>query len=149
MSRYSTRSRTSGTSAYPSCRPAAATGASWKQSAGKTKSPAYAEIKPLIERKPELLYIGPSYLEIELTGRCDLDCLFCYRKTLGAVHGDMDPALAKALLEQMKRFDLPYTVCFGGSGEPLMHPNFYEIAFHGSGRAAGGIRDRRNQRPVR
>jgi spiro-SPASM protein len=28
----------------------------------------------------------------------------------------------------MKRFGLPYTVCFGGSGEPLMHPQFYEIA---------------------
>lgn len=94
----------------------------------ENKAPAYAEIKPLIELKPELLYIGPSYIEIELTGRCDLDCIFCYRKTLGTVHGDMEPALAKGLFEQMRRFDLPYTVCFGGSGEPLMHRNFYEIA---------------------
>jgi len=93
----------------------------------ENNAPAYAEIRPLIERRPEILYIGPSYLEIELTGRCDLDCIFCYRKTLGAVHGDMDPALVKGLFEQMRRFDLPYTVCFGGSGEPLMHRNFYEI----------------------
>jgi spiro-SPASM protein len=90
--------------------------------------PSYAEVKSVIEHNPDLLYVGPSYLEIELTGRCDLDCLFCYRKTLGAEHGDMDPALAKGLFEQMKRFGLPYTVCFGGSGEPLMHRNFYEIA---------------------
>lgn len=94
----------------------------------ENRTPAYAEIRPLLERKPELLYIGPSYLEIELTGRCDLDCVFCYRKTLGAVHGDIDPAMVQALFEQMRRFDLPYTVCFGGSGEPLMHRSFYEIA---------------------
>ncbi len=89
--------------------------------------PSYESVRGIIEEHPEVLHIGPSYLEIELTGRCDLDCLFCYRNSLKQHHGDMERDLMPLLLEQMKSFNLPYTICFGGSGEPLMHPNFYEI----------------------
>jgi spiro-SPASM protein len=89
--------------------------------------PAYESVRGIIEEHPEVLHIGPSYLEIELTGRCDLECLFCYRNTLKQHHGDMEKNLVPMLLEQMKSFNLPYTICFGGSGEPLMHPNIYEI----------------------
>jgi len=39
----------------------------------------------------------------------------------------MEKNLVPMLLEQMKSFNLPYTICFGGSGEPLMHPNIFEI----------------------
>jgi spiro-SPASM protein len=89
--------------------------------------PPYEAIKEIIEKTPEVVYVGPSYLEIELAGQCDLDCLFCYRKTLKQVHGELDSGLFKKILEQMKYFKLPYTVCFGGSGEPLMHRSFYDI----------------------
>ncbi len=89
--------------------------------------PSYEAIRGIIEDNPEVLHVGPSYLEVELTGRCDLECLFCYRNTLKQHHGDMGKDLIPLLLEQMKSFKLPYTICFGGSGEPLMHPNFYEI----------------------
>ncbi len=89
--------------------------------------PAYDAVKGIIEKHPEVLHTGPSYLEIELTGRCDLDCLFCYRNFLKQHHGDMEKDLISLILEQMKSFNLPYTICFGGSGEPLMHSKFYEI----------------------
>lgn len=89
--------------------------------------PVYSEIEDTINLHPELLYIGPSYLEIELTGRCDLDCIFCYRKTLGEIHGDMEVDLYKKILSDLRFFNLPYSVCFGGSGEPLMHNHLYEI----------------------
>jgi spiro-SPASM protein len=90
-------------------------------------APIYEHVKYAIEDAPEVLYVGPSYLEIELSGKCDLDCLFCYRRTLKREHGDMDPELFKTVISQMKDFGLPYTVSFGGSGEPLMNPRFYEI----------------------
>ena len=92
-----------------------------------TTVPPYEQLKEIIEKNPGVLYIGPSYLEIELTGECELDCLFCYRKTLAGTHGKLEILLYKSILEQMRAFNLPYTVCFGGSGEPLMHPHFYEI----------------------
>ncbi len=44
--------------------------------------PKYGQIKEIIDNNPGVLFIGPSYLDIELTGRCNLDCIFCYRKIL-------------------------------------------------------------------
>ncbi len=90
--------------------------------------PAYAKIRDLIEKTPQVLYAGPSYLEVELSGRCDLDCLFCYRNSLAKQRGDMEPALFQKILTGMESFKLPYTICFGGSGEPLMHKDFFAIA---------------------
>jgi spiro-SPASM protein len=90
------------------------------------KKPSYDEIKGVIEKNPEVLYVGPSYVEIELTGNCDLDCIFCFRNTLPQYHGDMDISTLDKIITEMNSFNLPYTVCLGGSGEPMMHPNFYE-----------------------
>ena len=90
--------------------------------------PQYSSINTLITDNPESLYIGPSYLEIELTGRCQLECIFCYRDTLKQEHGDIEIDHVRKILDDMKGFQLPYTICFGGSGEPLLHEQFYEIA---------------------
>ncbi len=89
--------------------------------------PAYKEMKEVLMKFPESLFIAPSYVEIELTGRCDLDCAFCYRKFLSASRGDMEKSVFQKILEGMRAFGLPYHICFGGSGEPLMHPKFYEM----------------------
>ncbi|MBN2403593.1 MAG: spiro-SPASM protein [Spirochaetes bacterium] len=89
--------------------------------------PKYSEVKNIIDRNPDVLYLSPSYVEIELTGKCALDCVFCFRKTLKKEHGDMDTGLFRKILRDMNYFKLPYSVCFGGSGEPLMHNNFFEI----------------------
>ena len=86
--------------------------------------PRYSELKGLIDANPSVLCQGPSYLEIEITGRCSLDCLFCYRKSLEQPRGDMAPQLFKRVINDMREFGLPYTVCFGGSGEPLLHADF-------------------------
>lgn len=90
--------------------------------------PSYSEIKTVIENNPEVLFAGPSYVEIELTGTCTLDCIFCYRKTLKSEHGHMTRELLEKILGGLREFNLPYTVCFGGSGEPLDHPEFYALA---------------------
>jgi len=89
--------------------------------------PPYESLRDIIDRHPETLFIGPSYLEIELTGACDCNCVYCYRTYLSRTHDAMEISLIERLINQMRAFELPYTVCFGGSGEPLMHPHFYEI----------------------
>ncbi|MDY6933536.1 MAG: spiro-SPASM protein [Spirochaetota bacterium] len=91
------------------------------------KIPKYSELSQTIDDNPDVLYIGPSYIEIELTGRCELDCIFCYRNTIRSPRWDMDMILFTKILKDMESFQLPYSVCFGGSGEPMMHSNFYEI----------------------
>jgi spiro-SPASM protein len=89
--------------------------------------PKYSEVKNIIDRNPGDLYLSPSYVEIELTGRCDLDCIFCFRKSLKTLNSDMETGLFKKILKDMSFFRLPYSICFGGSGEPMMHKNFFEI----------------------
>jgi spiro-SPASM protein len=39
----------------------------------------------------------------------------------------MNREMMEKILEDMKEFNLPYNICFGGSGEPMMHKEFYEI----------------------
>jgi len=89
--------------------------------------PPYSEIRTSIMNNPDVLVAGPSFVEVELSGRCELDCLFCYRKTLAHEHGDMELAVFQKILEGMNEFRLPYSLCFGGSGEPLMHDRFYSF----------------------
>jgi len=89
--------------------------------------PRYAEIRDVIIGNPGVLFNGPSFIEVELTGRCNLDCLFCYRKTLACEHGDMELPVFMSIVEGMRSFRLPYSICLGGSGEPLMHSQFYRV----------------------
>ncbi len=87
--------------------------------------PEYRDIRGLIESNPEVLFTAPAYIEMEITGECSLDCLFCYRKSLKEQRGLMKKAEFQNLLESMRGYGLPYTLCFGGSGEPSDHPEFY------------------------
>ena len=88
--------------------------------------PQYAQLKTLIEKHCEALYCGPSYVEIELTGRADLTSVYSCRPAIRNPRGDMDPALFSKIIGDMKDFSLPFAVCLGGSGDPLLHPDFYK-----------------------
>lgn len=89
--------------------------------------PQYSEIRDIIKNNPSVVFTAPSYLEIEITGECSLDCIFCYRKTLNQPHTKMNIETIKKIIAGMRDFSLPYTVCFGGSGEPTDHPDFYAL----------------------
>lgn len=84
--------------------------------------PAYRDIEGLLNKHPEVMYAGPSYLEIELNSSCDENCIFCGRACVNR-NGSMNISLFEKIMDDMKYFNLPYTVCFGGLGEPLMHEN--------------------------
>jgi spiro-SPASM protein len=89
--------------------------------------PKYEELKTLIEENCDILYQSPSYIEIELTGNADVETIYSWRKGLKSVRGDMNSSAVSSIMEGMRTFGLPYTVCLGGSGDPLCHPAFYEI----------------------
>ena len=88
--------------------------------------PLYEELQEIIDTHPEVLFTTPSYVEIELCGHCTLDCIFCYRNSLSSIHGNMDLLTLQTILDKMRLFNTPYTICFGGSGEPLQHPQFFK-----------------------
>ncbi|MGB4268475.1 MAG: spiro-SPASM protein [Spirochaetota bacterium] len=89
------------------------------------QTPPYELLQDIIDNHPEVLFTTPSYVEIELCGHCTLDCIFCYRSILSPQHGNMELSTLQTLLEKMRIFNTPYSVCFGGSGEPLQHPQFF------------------------
>lgn len=86
--------------------------------------PPYAELRNLLEKNCEILYGGPSYVEIELTGRADITSIYSYRPAVKASRGDMELPLFLKILSDMREFGLPYALCFGGEGDPLLHPDF-------------------------
>ncbi|MCL2025528.1 MAG: spiro-SPASM protein [Leptospirales bacterium] len=83
--------------------------------------PPYASLEKLLNEHPEALYAAPSYIEIELTDDCELSCIFCPREVFGGKRSYMDASVFASVMEGMKDFTLPYTICLGGLGEPLMH----------------------------
>ena len=83
--------------------------------------PPYASLEKLLSEHPEALYVAPSYIEIELVGDCELNCIFCPRDVFGGGRSYMDVSVFTSVLDGMKEFALPYTICLGGYGEPLMH----------------------------
>jgi len=89
--------------------------------------PAYAELRKLIEENCGLLYAAPSYLEIEVTGNADTEALYSWRKGVKKLRGDMPSSMFMKIISDMRTFGLPYSVCFGGSGDPLCNPSFFEM----------------------
>ncbi|TGL60592.1 spiro-SPASM protein [Leptospira sarikeiensis] len=90
----------------------------------------YDEVQSFLISHPEVFRSGPSYYEIELYRGCEYDCLFCPRQNLKPEEDNiaLDPKVLDQLLSQAeKEFGLPYSVCFGGLGEPTLHPNFSEL----------------------
>jgi spiro-SPASM protein len=90
-------------------------------------NPTYAETAEIVQSNPDICFIAPSYIEIELTGNCNQQCIFCYRDKLSSKREHMSPDLYKKLLGDMNKFNLPYTICLGGSGEPLLHENVNDL----------------------
>ena len=79
----------------------------------KQGTPSYSEIKEIIDNNPEILFLSPSYIEIEICGSCDLDCIFCYRKSLKKEHPMMEISTFQKILSEMKAYNLPYTLSLG------------------------------------
>ncbi len=68
-----------------------------------------------------------DWVQIEVTSRCTVACLYCPRKALGSRwrHRDVAPGLIVDLLPSLRRVR---HVHLQGWGEPLLHPNFFEMA---------------------
>ena len=88
--------------------------------------PKYKDLRNLILGNGDILYCAPSYLEVELTGRAECETIYSWRKGVSSLRGDMEPVLFKKLISDMSGFGLPYSICLGGSGDPMLHTSFYE-----------------------
>ena len=64
---------------------------------------------------------------VEITGRCNLNCRMCYRRSWRESPGDMPEDTFRALMEQLGVFTGIKEMVLGGIGEPLFNPRFGEM----------------------
>ncbi|PJZ69171.1 spiro-SPASM protein [Leptospira perolatii] len=90
----------------------------------------YSDILPLLLSKPSLFRSAPSYLEIEVFKGCEYECIFCPRQFADRKNDgtSLKPETLSRLLDQMdSAFRSEFSICFGGLGEPLLHPNLDKL----------------------
>jgi radical SAM protein with 4Fe4S-binding SPASM domain len=66
----------------------------------------------------------PEVAQIEITNRCNFNCVMCQRIPLKVPLKDMDYALYKKIINKIDKVN---EVILTGWGEPLMHPNLLEM----------------------
>lgn len=67
---------------------------------------------------------GLNVLEIEITNRCNFNCLHCYPNA-HPKHNDISIYLFKKILSEAKEMDVPMVILTGG--EPTLHPEFEKM----------------------
>jgi len=75
-------------------------------------------------RRP-VTQIGKIYIEV--TNRCNLDCVTCIRQSWEEPLGEMSSATFRRILESLRSLSPPPDVFFGGLGEPLGHPGIADM----------------------
>ena len=64
---------------------------------------------------------------VEPSSRCNLNCAICIRNSWTETQGDMTGETFRCLLQSLSSFEYKPVICFGGFGEPLLHPNIVEM----------------------
>ena len=91
------------------------------------EKPSYQQLEPLMEKHPEILYTSPSYLEVELIQDCEYKCIFCPRQYLELEPHIMGDAVLEKIESHLNHSLGDASICFGGLGEPLQHPEIENI----------------------
>lgn len=86
---------------------------------------------------PEL-HDFPGRITLELTNKCNICCTFCPRKMMEKNLGFMDLALAKRLIDEIAEH-LPVSLVPFFRGEPLLHPDWYEILRYAKAKGIGPL----------
>jgi tungsten cofactor oxidoreducase radical SAM maturase len=69
----------------------------------------------------------PEELMMELTTKCNYDCIYCFRRRLiNEKLGDMDYKLALKVIDEASSIGVK-KISFSGWGEPLIHPRVLDI----------------------
>ncbi|WFO75438.1 tungsten cofactor oxidoreductase radical SAM maturase [Desulfurococcaceae archaeon MEX13E-LK6-19] len=68
----------------------------------------------------------PKELMIEVTTRCNYNCIYCFRRKLSEPYRDMEINLYKKIINDAAKAGVNKIV-FSGWGEPLVHPRIIEM----------------------
>lgn len=69
----------------------------------------------------------PKEIKIELTNECNLQCSFCPHNKLTRKKGYMSSETFNRIVSELKDTHQKFEVELSGFGEPLMHPEFFDL----------------------
>jgi MoaA/NifB/PqqE/SkfB family radical SAM enzyme len=69
-------------------------------------------------------------VHLELTNKCDFNCLFCPKSKMSRPFGHMDTALAVRTISELQENGICDKITFHVMGEPTLHPDFFDILDH-------------------
>ena len=78
--------------------------------------------------RPSITTLRRVYIEV--TNKCNLNCSTCMRNGWDVQYGSMSEATFERILLELKEFQEPPELFFGGYGEPLSHPEVLEFVEH-------------------
>lgn len=71
-------------------------------------------------------YTAPLFIAWQLNAKCNLGCLHCCEDAGHSMPDEMNKKEIFGFLRQITELNIPYVAISGG--EPLLHPDFFEIA---------------------
>jgi len=69
-------------------------------------------------------------IHLELTNHCNFSCIFCPDCIMTRKRGFMEEGVAKSAIDQIAELDITEKITFHVMGEPLLHPQFFQILDH-------------------
>jgi len=107
----------------------------------ENKDQRYAEYRLKWEELPLKKEVSefPLHLDIEVTNACNLKCPMCYRAVMKDEVGFMDFGLFKKLIDEGEKYRLP-SANLSWRGEPLLHPEFFEMVKYAKRRGVVDVR---------
>ncbi len=97
-----------------------------KLSSSQMLSP-YSYIEKVLKSSPEILFSFPSWLEIEISSSCLYACIFCPRQYVHIEEAYISWEHIRNIQRFLENSLGDTTLCLGGWGEPLEHPDIEDI----------------------
>lgn len=88
------------------------------------KIPDYSSFASIVSEKNHLLRVHPTYIDMEIIGQCQLNCIFCPRHYTNIDRPAISTSRFDHILAEISKEGYELTVNLGGMGEPLLHPDF-------------------------
>lgn len=87
----------------------------------------YVEYYQAIQKHPEILFVFPKYVEIEITNHNNLNSVYSPYEKMTRKKDHMDFNLYKKIINQLSQDYNDVVVSFSLIGEPLLHPQFMDF----------------------
>ncbi|MES0489091.1 MAG: spiro-SPASM protein [Leptospirales bacterium] len=87
----------------------------------------FEQLEGLLQKKPELTFQFPSYIELEIFGGCEYSCSFCFRQQKKPTGNALSLENIDSLLTFVQTGMDDTSVGLGGQGEPLQHQEAVQI----------------------